>query len=250
MNRDKKIGWTDWTLNSFTGCSRRCNYCYAFKFAKRLAGRYGYPKENPFQCILHENRFDEPSKISKKFISKNPNLPLGSAMIFTGSMGELFDPTRPVEEVYRVFNAIEKYPQHRFQILTKNPELAWELEIPNNAWIGVSINKMDELCRVADLAQIEATMRFISFEPLHSLIVTKEIIEGKTYLYYPARFKKMDWFIVGAETGNRKEKITPKKEWIQSIINISEEYEIPIFMKDNLKPYWNEELIQQFPLEL
>ena len=31
-------------------------------------------------------------------------------------------------------------------------------------------------------------------------------------------FSKIDWIIIGAETGNRKEKIIPKKEWIKCIL--------------------------------
>lgn len=28
----------------------------------------------------------------------------------------------------------------------------------------------------------------------------------------------MDWFILGAETGNRKDKVVPKREWIEGVV--------------------------------
>lgn len=55
------------------------------------------------------------------------------------------------------------------------------------------------------------------------------------------------WIIVGAETGNRKDKIEPKAEWIEQVIKQADHWHLPIFMKDNLKPYWHGELRQEFP---
>lgn len=58
------------------------------------------------------------------------------------------------------------------------------------------------------------------------------------------------WVIIGAETGNRKGKVIPKKEWIESIVASCIENNVPIFMKNSLKEIWGEELIQEFPKEL
>ena len=44
-----------------------------------------------------------------------------------------------------------------------------------------------------------------------------------------------------------KDKIIPKKEWIENIVNYCKEKNVPVFMKNNLKDIWQEPLIQEFP---
>jgi len=47
-----KIEWADKVWNPITGCtpiSAGCQHCYARKMARRLAGRYGYPADDPFR---------------------------------------------------------------------------------------------------------------------------------------------------------------------------------------------------------
>jgi len=51
------------------------------------------------------------------------------------------------------------------------------------------------------------------------------------YAYFP--FSQV---IIGAETGNRKEKVIPKKEWIDSLCKQADEFGIKVFMKDSLIP--------------
>lgn len=41
--------------------------------------------------------------------------------------------------------------------------------------------------------------------------------------------------IVGAETGNRRGKIVPKKEWIESLVKQADEHHIRVFMKESLR---------------
>ena len=69
------------TWNPITGCtkiSEGCQNCYAERMSKRLAGRCGYPKENPFAVTLHPDKLDQPLKWKKP------------RMIFVCSMGDLF----------------------------------------------------------------------------------------------------------------------------------------------------------------
>ena len=51
-----KIEWCDEVWNIVTGCTKvssGCKHCYAERMSKRLAGRFGYPVDNPFQITLH-----------------------------------------------------------------------------------------------------------------------------------------------------------------------------------------------------
>jgi protein gp37 len=59
--------------------------------------------------------------------------------------------------------------------------------------------------------------------------------------------KGIDWAIIGAETGNRKEKVIPKREWIESIVVECRKANVPVFMKSNLRDVWGDDLIQEYP---
>ena len=60
-----------------------------------------------------------------------------------------------------------------------------------------------------------------------------------------------EWVILGAESGNRKGKVTPKHEWIEKIARLCKDAEIPIFMKDSLIPIMGEKnMSREYPEEL
>ncbi len=108
-----KIEWTDETWNPVTGCtpiSPGCDHCYAERMAKRLAGRYGYPKDEPFKVTCHEDKMNEP------FGWKKPK------RVFVCSMGDLFHPDVEPWQQYRIFkNAYDLRNRHTFIFLTKRP---------------------------------------------------------------------------------------------------------------------------------
>ena len=59
------------------------------------------------------------------------------------------------------------------------------------------------------------------------------------------------WVIIGAETGRRKNKVIPKKEWIDKIVKQCHENNIPVFMKNSLIPIVGEEnMLREFPESL
>jgi len=76
-----KIEWADAVWNPVTGCtpiSEGCKNCYAERMARRLAGRCGYPNNEPFRITLHSDRLNEPLKWKKP------------RRVFVCSMGDLF----------------------------------------------------------------------------------------------------------------------------------------------------------------
>jgi protein gp37 len=63
-----KIEWCDETWNPTSGCtpiSEGCQKCWARRMSKRLAGRCGYPADDPFRVTFHPERFEEPSRWKK-----------------------------------------------------------------------------------------------------------------------------------------------------------------------------------------
>lgn len=59
-----------------------------------------------------------------------------------------------------------------------------------------------------------------------------------------------DWVIVGAETGNRKGKVAPCKEWIDEIAAECKRRGKPLFMKDSLHDLMGDDFKQEFPWEV
>ena len=58
----------------------------------------------------------------------------------------------------------------------------------------------------------------------------------------------ISWIVIGTETGNRKGKISSKREWVFNIYNQAKEKNIPVFMKEDLLPIMGEaQMVQEFP---
>ena len=70
-------------------------------------------------------------------------------------------------------------------------------------------------------------------------------------LIYYLNLEDIDWVIIGAETGNRKDKVIPKLDWVLEIVRYCEHYKIPVYIKDNLTKYYAEcRGYKQFPEEV
>ncbi len=209
------IQWTDETWNPVSGCtpiSEACTHCYAKRMAKRLAGRYGYPKDDPFQITFHADKLKQPLKWKKP------------RRIFVCSMGDLFHERIKFYHAHAIFHIMAKAKQHIFMILTKRPKRMKEFfdecvifpQLLHNVWLGVSVEnqkRADE--RIPILMQIPAAIRFLSVEPM------LDYIDLEKYLYcsrcgYTAMDQSLHgdhhlcddggrgwihWVICGAETG-------------------------------------------------
>lgn len=57
----------------------------------------------------------------------------------------------------------------------------------------------------------------------------------------------VNWIIVGAETGNRKGRVVPEKEWIMELVNSCARTRTPIFMKESLREIMGDDFKQEFP---
>jgi protein gp37 len=189
-----KIEWAEKTWNPVTGCTKvspACDNCYAERISKRLAGRYGYPKDKPFRVTFHSDKLNEPHKWKKR------------SRIFVVSMGDLFH--EKVENQWRhlIFNEINAIDRHTYIILTKRPQNALNYitknirehgwgPLPNHIWLGVTAENQEQADkRIPILLQIPAAVRFVSIEPMLGYV---EI----------SNFKGIDWVIVGAESGPKR----------------------------------------------
>lgn len=156
-------------------------------------------------------------------------------------MADLFGDWVPDEWITEVFSACKAAPQHNYFFLTKNAkryaELGELLPSNNNMWYGISITKESEVHNFNFLPAFRNT--FVSIEPL---------LEDFCVEQHNILFRQVDWFIIGAETGNRKNKVVPKREWIEEIVYECKGNNKPVFMKESLKDIWKKPLIQEYPL--
>jgi protein gp37 len=150
-------------------------------------------------------------------------------------MADLFGSWVPDEWIEKVLKAC--YLRHWYFFLTKNPqryiELAKAGKLPRdgNFWYGTTITKQDQ-----PYFQSDDHCTFLSIEPLQELFCRNDDL-------------KTGWVIIGAETGNRKNKIIPKREWVEKIIERCRIQNTPVFLKNSLADIWGEPLIQEYPWE-
>lgn len=193
-----KIEWTDSTWNPVTGCTKMsagCAHCYAETMSRRLKAM-GTPKyRNGFIVTLHKEALEEPKKWRKP------------RTIFVCSMSDLFHKDVPFEFIDKVIGVIKETPQHRYQLLTKRAERMKEYfltrEVPNNVWIGVTVEMQSSKDRIDNLRAIKnAPIKFLSCEPL---------LEDLGEL----NLTGIDWIIVGGESGNQARPM--QEEWVLNI---------------------------------
>jgi len=110
--------------------------------------------------------------------------------------------------------------RHIFQILKKRTDrllkIHKKLDWTFNIWIGTSIELEKYAYRANILSEIPATIRFLSLEPLLGPIKNLSL-------------KKIDWVIVGGESGSKSRHI--ELHWALSIKNLCEQNKIPFFFK-------------------
>ena len=262
-----KIEWADATWNPVTGCFHGCEYCYARRIAERFA-----PARTPClgdpgmdgACKLDSGEgMDTMLELEKPYKPEGRVIPYPMGFfptlhkyrlnqlrkwteprtIFVCSMADLFGEWVPDEWIEAVFDACRDAPQHRYLFLTKNPvrylsiALAGRLPGEDNFWFGSTATGPDTVAFYG-----KGYHTFVSFEPVleeFGFINSDDNIANRT-----------DWAILGAETGNRKGKVTPKKEWIDAITDEYRKRGKPVFMKDSLIPIIGEaNMLRQFPWE-
>lgn len=250
MNKTK-IDWCDSTWNPVTGCLHGCEYCYA----RGIANRFGFHASEPdinervlLECpVSAGKKVPYPFDFQPTFHRYRLNDYIGKQgrNIFVCSMADLFGNWVPEKWIDEVFNTCEKAPQHNYLFLTKNVERYCELKcgLPDgdNMWYGTSVTKESEVSRFNSLPAFHKT--FVSIEP---------ILQDLEIRNHNVMFSQIDWVIIGAETGRRKNKVVPERKWIEDIVNECRNayYPVPVFMKSSLAEIWGEPLIQEFPAEL
>jgi len=232
-------GSPGYTWNPLTGCNNQIdgmckggNFpCYAWRLANtRLRGRYLANKNvapfdseeeymlkrlDPFYPRFWEGGLTQVSPGQK---------PRG---IFTCSMSDLFGVGIPYWWTQSVLWHINNCPQHRFYLLTKQPQNLNKFSpFPQNCYVGVTAcNASDAIKANEYIAKIEAKTKYLSIEPMQDWNLFPQTIAGIMGYY--------NWVIIGGQT---KPYRPPEISWVREIVEAADKAGIPIFLKENLAP--------------
>jgi len=234
-----KIEWCDETINPVqdvikgksgrgyhcTKISPGCDHCYAESINKRFGNGLPFDgRKADFMLVQKE--------LEKPLRWKKPK------RIFWQSMGDLFHDDVPFPLVEKIFHDIlwELPREHDHIFLTKRPKrmkafFEWtdHARFCENVWIGVTVCTQDEEWKISKLLQIDAAVRFVSFEPLLGPVEIPDF--------------GIDWVICGGESGPGARPCHP--DWVRSLRDQCQASGTPFFFKQ-----WGEwaEFIDNGPL--
>ena len=164
--------------------------------------------ENGFKFKILPDRLEMPKKLKKP------------TKFFVNSMSDLFHEKMPYSYLDEVFETITQTPHHTYQILTKREEILGDYFrnriVPNNVWLGVTVENAKAKNRIDVLRNIDAKIRFLSIEPLLQNV-------GELNL------DNIHWVIVGGESGHKARPM--KEEWAIDIQKQCDEQEVSFFFK-------------------
>lgn len=271
--RSTKIEWADRVWNPVTGCTKcspACDNCYAERVATtRLAGRFGYPKDDPFSVTLHKDKLLEPTNWHKP------------SRVFVCSMADLFHEEVPQEWLLKVFAVMALSEKQTFMLLTKRPERAHAFLSANdlrqqleqtismkfgpkagaefhcrvyscgwplpNVWLGTTIWDQASADRaVPILLSTPAAKRFVSVEPMLGPVNLMDHLgwqgsvcpdccgSGEDDLSRCPTCNGtgrygLDWVICGGETGPGARPMHP--DWPRSLRDQCQAAGVPFFFK-------------------
>ena len=191
------IEWTEMTWNPTTGCTKisaGCKFCYAEVMSRRLKAMGIDKYKDGFKLRTHEDSLLTP------YSWKSPKI------VFVNSMSDMFHKDVPLAFIKKVFHTMNNCPQHTFQVLTKRSDILLkhhkELTWTHNIWMGVSVEDERVMYRIDDLRETNAKTKFLSCEPLIGPL-------------FKMNLKKIDWVIVGGESGRTPREMEP--DWVLDI---------------------------------
>jgi protein gp37 len=208
---NSKIEWTERTWNPTTGCTKvspGCKNCYAERMSKRLQlmGKKKY--EDGFKVKEHPMSLGEVDKI------------YWPTKIFVNSMSDLFHQDISLDFIGDVIDTIKYNSDHKFQVLTKRSERIAEItqnfDLPQNLWLGVSVELAEYKFRIDHLKESNAKIKFLSLEPLLGDLGVLDL-------------KGIDWVIAGGESGPGARPI--ESAWVRSIRDQCVKQDVPFFFK-------------------
>src|SRR6266568_1748554 len=219
MGRLSPIEWTDHTFNPWWGCEKvspACAHCYAEAWARRVGQNvWGKDTERRF---FSDEHWREPIRWGREAAQSGER-----RRVFCASMADVFEHRADLESSRkRLWALIGQTPSLDWLLLTKRPErirklVPWTTKLPRNVWIGTTAeNQKFYEERVSHLMDVPAAVIFLSCEPLLGPIKLR-------------RSDRVDWIIVGGESGAHARPMNPK--WARDLRDQCDRRGMPFFFK-------------------
>lgn len=225
-----KIQWADATWNPWYGCikvSPGCKGCYMYREMEF------YNQHDPSVVARSKTKFNEPLAMAKDDEIK---------FVFTCSWSDWF-----IEHADQwrdeAWDIVLDTPGLVYLILTKRPQLipfrlpsqAGHTFVPENVWIGTSIENMDTLhTRYHEMSKLKFFypdgLYWLSIEPL-----LEPIADMLDFFIKNDEVWKPSWVVIGGESGDPgSKKYAPREcrfSWLSDIVEVCQKYKIPVFVK-------------------
>ena len=212
MNLNKGQFW-DITANAFRGCSKMgpgCDNCWALRMAWRHAHN---PKtKDIYKSLVYVKVTTEEGAHGEGVLKAAPEwagrthydctwaAPLRvmrkRKRVFLNGMGDMFHEANKPADIQHCLDAIAATPQHLFIVATKRPAIAlYHLRISNR-----KIKNLILLTSTEDQQAWDTRARYV-IECKPHVAAVGAIAEPLLGLIDAPQLEKLDWLIVGGETG-------------------------------------------------
>jgi protein gp37 len=260
MSANTTIEWCDHTFNPWEGCQKvspGCDNCYAEARNARFAGgtAINWGPGAPRRRTSAAN-WSLPKRWNAQadaFMAQHGR----RQRVFCASLADVFD--NAVDPQWRadLFKLIADTPNLDWLLLTKRIgnvarmiPFGWQdFRMPPNIWIGATIVNQAEADRdIPKLLEVPARVRFLSMEPLAGQVNISDIpdpaggicikplaglrwkpISGPAPGCIPESHPKIDWVIVGGESGPNARPMHPG--WARSLRDQCEAAGVPFLFK-------------------
>jgi len=205
-------------INAVIGCNIGCRYCYARAVAKRFHLTDDFSK--PVADLHKLERIKKPG------------------IYFLTGMSDPYIWEK--EWLDKSFDLLKQNPRTVGIYLTKAPNKMNLNNVPDNAWMGVTVTCKNDLWRIKSLKEnIKCKNYHITFEPLFEDLGDIDLSDIR-------------WIVIGTETGNCKGRIDTKKQWVNNLVKVARRYGCKIFYKEELarKIMIGENIIQELTCEM
>ena len=248
MAENSKIEWTDHTFNPWIGCTKvsdGCKNCYAESLMDKRWGKVKWGPQGQRQRTSEAN-WKKPLQWDRQAKAQGIRY-----RVFCASLADVFEGNDQVSD-WRLdlFGMIKVTPNLDWLLLTKRPENITPMtrhvfrhdglhRLPDNVWIGTSVEDQAATDRIWHLINVPARVRFLSMEPLL----------GPVEMWSHLTTGEIDWIIVGGESGHSARPMNA--EWCSSIRNDCDHYGVSFFMKQGSAANWPDyKSFDSFPADL
>jgi protein gp37 len=183
------------------------------------AGRDPGGESKYLEVVNHRGRWNNSVHLDETALT----MPLSwkqPRFVVVTAMSDLFHDDVPLDFIQRVFEVMQRTPQHTYQVLTKRPRRAADLwdRLPRlgNVWMGTTVENSLVRERVGQLRRLDAPVRFLAMEPLLGPLPTLSL-DG------------IHWVIVGGERGPEPREINI--DWVRQIRDRCLAQGVPFFFK-------------------